>query len=164
MDTQGLDLQTIEEIRVLKYRYLRAVDLKLWDELAGTLCVDVVADYGSPSGGGPLKFDSRDALVTHLSTALAGPIATQHMVTQPEIAVTGDTATGTWSMQDTVIAAEYGVLIRGGAYYVDTYRREDGEWRIASTAYKRIYETMETFQGNERFTLTDFMWPYPKTS
>ena len=52
MDTQGLDLQTIEEIRALKYRYLRAVDLKLWDELAGTLCVDVVADYGSPSGGG----------------------------------------------------------------------------------------------------------------
>src|ERR1700756_4796520 len=39
MDTQGLDLQTIEEIRALKYRYLRAVDLKLWDELAGTLCV-----------------------------------------------------------------------------------------------------------------------------
>lgn len=153
-----MDLQTIEDIRSLKYRYLRAVDLKLWGDLADTLCADVVADYGSPSGGGPLKFESRDDLVTHLSTALAGAIATQHMVTQPEITVTGDTATGTWSMQDTVIAAEYGVLIRGGAYYTDTYRREDGVWRIASTAYQRIYETMETFQGNDRFTLTAHMW------
>lgn len=153
-----MDLQALEQIRGLKYRYLRAVDLKLWDELADTLCVDVVADYGSPSGGGPLKFESREALVGHLSTALAGPIATQHMVTQPEIAVAGDVATGTWSMQDTVIASEYGVMIRGGAYYNDTYRREDGVWRIASTAYQRIYETMETFQGNERFTLTSFMW------
>lgn len=153
-----MDLQTVEDIRALKYRYLRAVDLKLWDELADTLCVDVVADYGSPSGGAPLKFESRDAIVTHLSTALAGQIATQHTVTQPEITVSGDTATGIWSLQDTVIAAEYGVLIRGGAFYTDTYRREGGVWRIASTAYQRLYETMETFQGNERFTLTSFMW------
>jgi hypothetical protein len=156
-----MDLETVEAIRLLKYRYLRAVDLKLWDELADTLCEDVVADYGSPSGGGPLKFESRDALVGHLSAALSGAIGTQHMVTQPEITVDGDTASGTWSMQDTVIAAEYGVVIRGGAYYVDTYRREDGVWRIASTSYKRIYETMESQQGNERFTLTDFMWKVP---
>ena len=153
-----MDLETIETIRALKYRYLRAVDLKLWDELADTLCVDVVADYGSPSGGGPLRFESRDALVKHLSEALGGAIGTQHMVTQPEITVTGDTASGIWSMQDTVIAAEFGVVIRGGAYYNDTYRREDGGWRIASTAYERIYETMETFQGNERFALTALMW------
>lgn len=158
MDTQGSDLQMIEEIRALKYRYLRAVDLKLWEELAETLCVDVVADYGSPSGGAPLSFEGRDGLVAHLSTALAGRIATQHTVTQPEIVVSGDEATGTWSMQDTVIAAEFGVLIRGGAFYHDTYRREDGVWRIASTAYQRLYETMETFQGDERFTLTAFMW------
>src|SRR2546430_2436709 len=37
MDPVPIDLATIEEIRQVKYRYLRCVDLKLWDELAGVL-------------------------------------------------------------------------------------------------------------------------------
>lgn len=153
-----MDLQTVEDIRVLKYRYFRTLDLKLWDEFAQTLCEDVVGDYGSPSGGQPLHFEGRTALVDHMRTALSGQIATQHVASHPEIEVSGDEASGSWAMQDIVIAKEYGIQIRGGAYYTDTYRREDGVWRIASTAYKRIYETMETYQGNERFTLTAFMW------
>ena len=35
-------LDEIEAIRQLKYRYLRAVDLKLWDLLASTFAVDAV--------------------------------------------------------------------------------------------------------------------------
>ncbi len=35
-----MDLATIEEIRQVKYRYLRCVDLKLWDELAEVFTPD----------------------------------------------------------------------------------------------------------------------------
>ena len=152
-----MDLETVEAIRALKYRYLRSLDLKLWDEFAATLCIDVVGDYGSPSGGQPLHFEGRDALVGHMRSALTGPIATQHVASHPEITVDGDTAVGSWAMQDTVVASEFGVIIRGGAYYQDTYRREDGVWRIRSTGYRRLYETMETLTGSET-TLTAFMW------
>lgn len=152
-----MDLETVEAIRALKYRYLRALDLKRWDEFADTLCVDAVARYGTPSGGKPLHFEGREAVVDYMRTTLAGAIATQHVASHPDITVEGDTATGSWAMQDTVIASEFGVVIRGGAYYTDTYRREDGVWRIASTGYERIFETMETLTGAET-TLTAFMW------
>ena len=37
-----MDLEALEEIRRLKYRYFRALDLKLWDEYADWLSdVDV---------------------------------------------------------------------------------------------------------------------------
>ena len=40
----------IEEIERLKYRYLRALDTKHWDEFADTLTEDVVGDYGESLG------------------------------------------------------------------------------------------------------------------
>ena len=39
-----MDLATIEEIRQVKYRYLRCVDLKLWDELAEVFTPDATVD------------------------------------------------------------------------------------------------------------------------
>ena len=56
---------------------------------------------------------------------------------------TATTATGTWSFEDTVIATEYRVLIKGAAFYEDRYARgEDGRWRISHTGYVRTYEVM----------------------
>ncbi len=37
----------IDEIMRVKYRYLRALDTKHWDEFADTLTEDIVGDYGS---------------------------------------------------------------------------------------------------------------------
>ena len=39
----------IDEIKQVKYRYLRALDTKHWDEFADTLTEDIVGDYGSRS-------------------------------------------------------------------------------------------------------------------
>lgn len=39
------DLETIEAIKRLKYRYLRALDTKHWDDFADTLTADIVGDY-----------------------------------------------------------------------------------------------------------------------
>ena len=70
-----------------------------------------------------------------------------HRVGQPEIDVTGpDTATGTWALMDLVLQLEFGVDIRGAAFYEDTYVKVDGEWKIKRTGYERIYEEIQERQ------------------
>jgi hypothetical protein len=44
-----MDLAALEEIRRLKYRYLRCVDLKLWDEI-GDVCAEPEV-HREPVGG-----------------------------------------------------------------------------------------------------------------
>ncbi|GAA3214858.1 nuclear transport factor 2 family protein [Actinocorallia longicatena] len=154
-----MDLIALEEIRNLKARYLRSLDLKLWDVFAETLAEDVVADYGSPSGGRPLNFTSRDQVVGYMRGALGDGMTTVHVVHNPELTVDGDTAQGTWCLEDTVVVDEYKLLIRGACYYTDTYGRADGTWRITSTRYQRIYEYMVPFDAMPGFKLTSNMWP-----
>jgi hypothetical protein len=149
-----MDLIALEELRSLKHRYLRTLDLKLWDDFADTLAADATADYGSPSGGRPLNFTDRDQIVDYLRSALGAGITTVHVCSHPELTVTGDAAAGTWCLEDTVIVPEYKLMIKGAAYYTDTYRREQGVWRIASTGYRRLYEAVVPFDALPGFRLT----------
>jgi hypothetical protein len=138
-----MDLETLEEIRQLKYRYLRCVDEKLWDELADVLTPDATIDYGTRVYGKPLTFTGRDDLIAFFRANLGPGIVTVHAAGQPEIIVDGAAATGTWRFQDTVIAAEHRVVIVGSAFYTDRYERcADGQWRISHTGYTRTYEAM----------------------
>ena len=155
----SVDLVTLEEIRQLKYRYLRAVDTKDWDLLADTLSEDATADYGTPTYGGPLRLTGRDGIVAFMRENLGPTIITVHAAGQPEIDVDGDTATGTWGFQDTVIATEHQVVIQGAAFYEDTYRRDpDGRWRISHTGYQRTYEVMFSVKDVPSFQLTSNRW------
>ncbi|MFJ4650183.1 nuclear transport factor 2 family protein [Nocardia sp. NPDC088792] len=153
------DFEASEQIRQLKHRYLRTLDLKLWDEFADTLSTDIVASYGSPSGGQPLEFTSRDQVVDYMRNALSGNVITVHVANHPEITVDGDTATGSWCLEDTVIVPDFGMLIRGAAYYEDTYRREsDGKWRITGTGYQRIFEAKMATEALPGFAITANRW------
>ncbi|MDX6741378.1 nuclear transport factor 2 family protein [Actinocorallia sp. A-T 12471] len=140
MDDTLARLAAVEDIKRLKYRYLRTLDLKRWDEFAETLAPDATADYGSHAGGTPLRFAGRDAIVGYLSGALGPDITTVHVCHHPEITVDGDTAQATWCLEDTVLATPFRTLIRGAAYYTDTYRRDAAAWRISHTSYTRLYE------------------------
>ena len=63
-----------------------------------------------------------------------------------EIAITGaNTATGIWYLQDVFIDLEKDDHTFGTALYTDTYRREGGVWKIASTHYDRIIEVLTKF-------------------
>jgi hypothetical protein len=42
-------MSDVDDIKRVKYTYLRALDTKKWDEFAATLTEDIVGDYGSPS-------------------------------------------------------------------------------------------------------------------
>src|SRR3984957_12821529 len=150
-----MDLVALEEIRQVKYRYLRCVDLKLWDDLAEVLTPDATVDYGTMVYGQPLTLAGRDEIVAFLRDKLGPDMITVHSAGQPEITVDGDQAAGTWAFEDTVYATAHRVVIKGAAFYTDRYRRgEDGRWRIAHTGYVRTYEAMLSLDDLPSFRFT----------
>lgn len=156
-----MDLIALEELRRLKYRYARCLDLKLWDEFADVFTEDAEATYGTHALGEPLVLKGRAAIVEFMRGALDANIITVHFMSQPEIDIDGDTASGTWCFEDTVIAPEHRTVIKGSAYYNDTYRREDGVWRIASTGYTRTWEASLSLDDLPSFNLLANRWAEP---
>lgn len=149
-----MDLAALREIEQLKYRYTRALDLKLWDEFAATLTADVTASYGPH-----LRFAGRDQVVDFMRTSLGPAIITVHHVHHPEIEIAGDdaaSATGTWYLQDTVLVTEHRMLLRGAAFYTDRYVRTEHGWLIAETGYTRSYESVETLPESWKLTANRF--------
>lgn len=147
------DLIALEELRRLKYRYLRALDLKLWDEFADTLAPDATARYGDR-----LSFTGRDEIVDYLSQTVGPDIITVHHCHHPELEVDGDRATGRWALDDTVIITRHQAVLRGAAFYQDEYVRQDGDWRIQHTGYVRTYESMVSLQDLPSYHLTANRW------
>src|SRR3974377_742801 len=102
-----MDLVALEEIRQVKYRYLRCVDLKLWDELAEVFTPGATVDYGTQVYGKPLTLAGRRASVGFLRKRLGPDMITVHRAGQPEIIVDGDVANGIWAFEDHGLAPEY---------------------------------------------------------
>jgi hypothetical protein len=148
------DLVTIREIEHLKYRYLRCLDLKEWDDFGQTLAEDVDATYGTR-----LQFQGRDQVVNYMRESLPGTIITLHQCHHPEITVDGDSAEGTWYLEDKVLVTEQRLMLTGASFYTDTYRRRDGRWQIAKTRYIRTFEAMESLPAD--FTFTANRWADP---
>lgn len=135
-----MDLVALEEIRRLKYRYLRCVDLKLWDEFGAVFVEGAVAEYDTPVLGETLRLEGREAIVGYMRENLGAGKISAHTAGCPEIEVDGDRATGVWSLDDTIIIPEHRVLIRGAAFYYDEYRRVGGRWLVEKTGHRRTYE------------------------
>lgn len=154
-----MDLVAIEEIKRLKHRYFRTLDLKLWDDFGDCLADDIDAKYGTQAMKEPLHFDSRAAVVDYMSANLGPGIITTHIASHPEIDVDGDAATGSWGFEDTVIVPDFKVVVRGSGYYEERYRRDgDGRWRIAATRYQRIYEAVTSLDDTPSFHLIANRW------
>lgn len=118
----------------LKYRYLRTLDLKQWDAFADCFIPDATGDYAG------LVFSDRTALVDYMRANLGPGLITMHTAHHPEIDVDGDTATGIWYLEDTVLAPELGFALEGAAFYEDRYVRTPEGWRIRHTGYRRTFE------------------------
>ena len=154
-----MDLESLEEIKRLKHRYFRTLDLKQWEVFGDCLAEDVQASYGTQAMGKPLHYDNREAVVEFMSANLGNGVTTMHVASHPEIDIDGGTATGSWAFEDTVIVPDFKIIIRGAGYYRDTYRRDaDGAWRIASTDYERIYEAMTSLEDTPSFKLIANRW------
>ncbi|MFF2393994.1 MULTISPECIES: nuclear transport factor 2 family protein [unclassified Nocardia] len=138
----------------LKYRYLRSLDTKSWDEFADTLVPEATATYSEY-----LQFESREAFLAFLRNTLGPHVITEHRCDHPEIDVDGDTASGTWYLADTVIIPEHNMCLRGAAFYTDSYVRcEDGHWRISHTGYERTYEVVLSLSDLPSLRLTASRW------
>ena len=141
------DLETIEAIKRVKYRYLRALDTKHWDDFADTLTDDIVGAYGSSMGKEHTFTNKRD-LVEFMRTSMPANVYTEHRVTHPEITLDDfDQAEGTWYLQDRVIVPEFNFMLFGAAFYRDSYRKTEDGWKICATGYQRTYEVTQSLEG-----------------
>ncbi len=136
-----IDLQQIELIKRLKYKYMRALDLNNWRELAECFTEDAVSNYDN----GKYSFEGRQNIIDFLKQFMDRPTqVTQHHAHHPEIDLTSDTtAKGTWYLQDIVIDLDANTTLRGAGIYHDEYEKVDGEWKISLTGYIRTYEDIE---------------------
>ncbi len=144
----------VSEICRLKYRYLRTLDTKQWDEFADTMVPEATATYSEY-----LQFESREAFIAFMRNTLGPHVITEHRCDHPEIDIDGDTATGTWYLADTVLIPEHNMLLRGAAFYSDRYIRcDDGRWRISHTGYERTYEVVLSLSDLPSLRLTSSRW------
>jgi len=124
----------IDDICRLKYRYLRTLDSKQWEEFEACFVPDATGDYNG------LVFDDRAALVAYMRENLGEGLLTLHQAHHPEIDVDGDTASGRWYLQDKVIVEAFKFMLEGAAFYEDRYVRTPEGWRVAHTGYRRTFE------------------------
>jgi hypothetical protein len=133
-------LEDLEAIKRLKYRYLRALDTKAWEELGDTLTEDATTEYSD----GEYRFQGRAAIVQFLKgTPLAQPdgFIGVHQCSQPEIEfTTPTTARAVWALYNYLIHKSAGQGLRLCAFYHDEYVKQDGAWKIRATGYRRVFE------------------------
>lgn len=150
------DLLELEAIKRVKYKYLRCLDQKLWDDVADVFTEDAVAAYS----GGKYTYEGREAIVEFLVQNMgAETMHSSHRCHHPEIDLTGpDTAIGVWALEDVVVMTDWNLTVRGAAFYTDEYRKVDGDWKISRTGYKRTYEEIQPRGNVAGLKLTASWW------
>lgn len=131
-------LAVIEDIKQLKARYFRSLDLKEWEMFGLVFAEDAVLEVPEAD----MVEHGRAAIVASVSAALVGT-TTVHHGHMPEIEVLGaDSARGTWAMFDYVewprAEGDDRVGLQGYGHYVEEYRRDAGVWRIARSRLERL--------------------------
>ena len=133
-----LDLEAIELIKQLKARYFRFLDTRNLEGLQTVFTSDATASF--IGGDYDFQLTGWEQLEAFYKKSFTGQSFGMHNGHHPEICVDGDTATGIWYLQDIFVSLEHNMTIMGSALYDDEYRLEDGQWRIARTGYKRLWE------------------------
>lgn len=135
----------IEEIRMVKARYFRFLDLKDKDGLESLFTHDATLDMSEAAGGAV----DRSAIVTGADKIVRFILAavedakTVHQGYMPEISVIAtDSATGTWAMHDQLqwseeVAMPFHKLV-GYGHYHDRYKRIAGRWCIQASKLTRL--------------------------
>ncbi len=131
-------LEDIEAIRRLKYKYLRCLDSKLWDEFAECFAEDATTSYSD----GQYQPQGVYAIMKFIKRGLARyHFFGMHHGHHPEIEITSDTtARGTWALDNYMIDTQENKGFVTTAFYHDEYVKVNGEWKISSTGYDRVFE------------------------
>jgi uncharacterized protein (TIGR02246 family) len=127
----------LEAIKQLKARYFRLMDTKDWAGFRALFTADVRVDV---SGDGAGVYEGVETFLEMLVPTLEGVVTVHHGHT-PEITLTSPTtATGIWAMEDHLQfpPGRGFTALHGYGHYHETYVKQDGEWRIASTKLTRL--------------------------
>ncbi|MEE2665576.1 MAG: nuclear transport factor 2 family protein [Myxococcota bacterium] len=151
-------LEELDHIKQLKYKYLRCIDCKLWQELREVFAEDVDAAYDK----GRYSASGVDAVMEFLTGALRRTdVASMHQVHCPEIELTSPTtAKATWYLHDYVVnpgedngAMPGRSILQGAGFYSDEYVKIDGRWKIQHTGYERTFEYIRPYVEEPGVTL-----------
>lgn len=137
-------LSDLEDIKVVKHRYFRGIDTGDTALLADLFTDDIKVTYNG--GTYRVSLSGREAMLEFLANSFHSGAMAMHHGHMPEITFTGeDTAEGIWYLEDVFIDLEKDDHTFGTAIYTDTYRREGGQWKIATTYYDRVIEVLTKF-------------------
>jgi len=137
-------LEAIEEIKQLKARYFRCMDMKDWDGFTTVFALDARMDVsGELSGdvGGERGVTTGNREIAAFVRGSIDDVTTVHHGHTPEIDVTSPTnATGIWAMEDHLWWPEGSPIttMHGYGHYHETYEKVKGRWRITSTTLTRL--------------------------
>jgi ketosteroid isomerase-like protein len=133
MSTQLQSMLDIESIKSLKAKYFRSMDTKDWASLASCFTEDLVADFREAPG---MLAEGRDNYMSQLVEILKDA-STVHHGHMPEIEIIDEEkAVGIWAMDDIVKLP--GLFIQGWGHYHESYRKEQGVWKIARIKLSRL--------------------------
>ncbi|NKY53079.1 nuclear transport factor 2 family protein [Nocardia vermiculata] len=147
-----LTLQEISdrfEIEDLMVRYSHAVDTQQWELLDEVFTADARIDYSAMGGacGGLTEIKQ------FLASVMPNFLAFQHAISNSSITVDGETATGrTMCQNPMLVGAADGEqnLMLCGLWYLDTFRRVDGRWRIAERVEEKSYMFLAAAPGAQQ--------------
>ena len=139
------ELEDINSIRALKYRYLNACDEK--DPNTVKACFIDNASIIYPGIG---EFNNcEDFVAIYAELACNDHIADMHHAQNPSIEMTGpDTAKGKVVLRFLQINTEQKTCSDMSGHYEDEYQKIDGQWYIAKTHFKTRVANMTSFEND----------------
>jgi hypothetical protein len=147
-------LEAIEEIKHLKARYFRCMDVKDWDGFTTVFAPDARMDVSGELSGdvrsGTGVITGNHAIAAFVRGSI-DDVTTVHQGHTPEIDVTSPTrAAGIWAMEDHLWWPEGSPIttMHGYGHYHETYEKQEGRWRITSTTLTRLRTDVQTPSSN----------------
>ena len=137
----------IEALKNLKASYFFYLDTKQWDSWLALFAPDATLQWDSaPSTRGregetSSKYVGIEEIREHVVNGILDPAETVHQGHTPILEIlSGSTARGIWAMEDIVDSgpAARGLRLHAFGHYRETYRKIDGNWKIASLHLTRI--------------------------
>lgn len=145
------DLDEIEAIRQLKYRYFRAVDTAQLDEIRA--CFVEHASVLFEGGSYRVELTGRENIVEYIATAIHSECISSHIGSGPEIKLeSASSASGIWYQHDWYLDLRTLIRVSGACLYRDRYVKEAGVWRILHSGYERIHEIVEQLPERPQIT------------
>lgn len=143
-------LIAIEEIRQLKARYFRLMDLRDWAAMGAVFCRDARFDCsegfvttaldGTVSGFTGPTVSGREAIIAWIADAFAAQTSCHHGHAHEVTILNEREAEGVVAMEDYLFGPDRKTrTYHGAGHYNERYRVEDGAWRIAETRLTRLF-------------------------